>query len=433
MHDDQWQPNLDRLLGDHGCQGWDAGAGPGIPAGATIASNITATGFTLSANATADGNPLVTIRHQPWTTDDGGQPSILRFPGRVFIGNAIGQPDGRFAHPYWNFCPEPADCSNWAARDSDLVVMSTRGAQAITGMTRTSDGADLTNPPSPIGISGFLITDAANRGGHASYFDVEHEAAADGRFAFGNETALKNQAGNYTSTAYDNQPGVYGIRLSGGGDAASGGPAINPANTALHIATIMGGGPPYTFNKGIVFMHNSLTGTDGFTGCCGAAIEMARGHMVRWQTQTGLGFGIRSEVNDPTGQIQILADDNNLSVFGNTGTSNIMELVNVPAAVSHLQVRNSIAGTAPTLEAHSATDANVGMTLKTQGTGTVNVGQGLKLPNYTVATLPACNAGYTYVVAAVSDASAPAYNATLTGGGATRVPVMCDGALWRAH
>jgi len=32
-----------------------------------------------------------------------------------------------------------------------------------------------------------------------------------------------------------------------------------------------------------------------------------------------------------------------------------------------------------------------------------------------------------------ADASAPAYNATIAGGGAVAVPVMCDGAVWKAH
>jgi len=52
---------------------------------------------------------------------------------------------------------------------------------------------------------------------------------------------------------------------------------------------------------------------------------------------------------------------------------------------------------------------------------------------YTVATLPTCNAGekgaYTYV----TDASAPAYNATLAGSGAVIALAFCNGTNWTAH
>lgn len=55
------------------------------------------------------------------------------------------------------------------------------------------------------------------------------------------------------------------------------------------------------------------------------------------------------------------------------------------------------------------------------------------LKNYTVATLPTCNAGLTYAWAAVSDATVPTYNGSLVGGGAVKVPVFCDGSAWTSH
>ena len=412
--------------------------GPGIPTGATIQGGITATGFTLSANATASGTGLITIRHHPYWSDDGGEPPIWRYPGRIFVGNAVGQPGQRFALPYWTFCPDGPACANWGARDSDLAVMSSRGAMAITGMSRTSDAADIAGPISTIGLSGFLVSDVAGRGGHAEYLDVQHDAAADGQFAFGSEIALKNKAGNYISGAYDYQPGVYGIRLSAGGDPSYGGPAVNPVNTAIDIASIVGTGVN-TFNRGILFRQASLTGTNGYTGCCGVALEMAKGHSIAWAVPSATGtptvwaLAITSMIDDAAGQIQLYAENQQLSFLGNNGTSKIFQIANVPAAVNRLRVTDSITSAAPELAAVSESDANVSMALKPQGTGTVNPAVGLKLPNYTVATLPACNAGYTYVMAAVSDASAPAYNATVAGGGAVKVPVMCDGAAWKAH
>ena len=51
----------------------------------------------------------------------------------------------------------------------------------------------------------------------------------------------------------------------------------------------------------------------------------------------------------------------------------------------------------------------------------------------TVATLGVCNASTQGVVHLISDASAPAYLAPVTGGGTFRVMALCDGAAWRAH
>lgn len=50
----------------------------------------------------------------------------------------------------------------------------------------------------------------------------------------------------------------------------------------------------------------------------------------------------------------------------------------------------------------------------------------------TVATLPACAAGTKYHEYTVSDATAPAYNTNVVGGGAVAIKVMCDGANWKA-
>jgi hypothetical protein len=51
----------------------------------------------------------------------------------------------------------------------------------------------------------------------------------------------------------------------------------------------------------------------------------------------------------------------------------------------------------------------------------------------TVASLPTCNSTIQGSFNFVTDATAPTYNATLTGGGAVKVPVFCDGASWKSH
>ncbi|MFC2255106.1 hypothetical protein ACETRX_36610 [Labrys portucalensis] len=57
----------------------------------------------------------------------------------------------------------------------------------------------------------------------------------------------------------------------------------------------------------------------------------------------------------------------------------------------------------------------------------------VRLPAYTVASLPACNASIAGGVTYVTDAMTPAYNSALSGGGTTRTLAMCNGSQWTAH
>lgn len=52
---------------------------------------------------------------------------------------------------------------------------------------------------------------------------------------------------------------------------------------------------------------------------------------------------------------------------------------------------------------------------------------------FTVATLPTCNAAFEGQMASVTDALAPAFLATIVGGGAIHAPTFCNGTNWVAH
>lgn len=65
--------------------------------------------------------------------------------------------------------------------------------------------------------------------------------------------------------------------------------------------------------------------------------------------------------------------------------------------------------------------------------GLITALAGVNLPVSTVAGLPTCNAAAKGTLRAVSDATTPTYNGTLTGGGAVVVPVFCNGSAWTSH
>ncbi len=77
----------------------------------------------------------------------------------------------------------------------------------------------------------------------------------------------------------------------------------------------------------------------------------------------------------------------------------------------------------PTLEGSGATLSIVSPTISGL----------MALAAYTVSGLPACNAAATGDLAYVSDALAPTFNATLSGGSSTKTLAFCNGSNWTAH
>jgi hypothetical protein len=64
------------------------------------------------------------------------------------------------------------------------------------------------------------------------------------------------------------------------------------------------------------------------------------------------------------------------------------------------------------------------------------VGAPIRLPSYTVATLPTCGPATRGGIAYVTDATNATYNGAVTGGGtgaAANVPVFCNGAARTSH
>lgn len=341
--------------------------GPGIAAGTTIASGITATGFTMSANAGAGaGAGLVTVRHQPfWSDVDGGTPAIIRHPGRLMVGGAVGTLTTR-AGTQLTICPTDTPCGKYGTgRDSQLGVVSTRGGLAITGMSRASDGSDV-SPMVPIGVGGFVVVDAA-RTGWAIYGDVIYSTA--GNLGFGAEFAIKNTSPtNATSTPYGGQQAApRGVRVFGG-DNAYGGTATNPNDVAYEV--IKGGS---AFNTGLLFYKDALEGTDGVTGF-GTAIRMAKGHNLRWDEPAGgVGFQLRSDVATAGDNVSLVAEDNALTVFGSGGVAaaRFYHTDGITTA-ARLAMRDAATGVAPQLLAEG-TDTNIDVHFVPKGTGVAKV------------------------------------------------------------
>lgn len=333
-------------------------------------------GRTAKAIAAADElNRTPTTTGGFWGDIDPMPPRIERWKDRVFIDAATDCNDRRItgAKQPW----ATTSYANWAPRDSSLGVMSSRGALAITGMSRSSDttarGGTGGSTVSTMGVGGFAIVDRPGSTGRGLYADTQFEAGAS--YSYGVEIAAKNKGANVTSTPYTLGLGVYGIYNVAGGDDSYGGAATNPSNTAMLVAK-----GSQKWNKGIVFGKDSLTGADG-TGDTvsaqrnGVAVEMAVGHLIRWIASNGNLAGTLSATapnSDGSKSMQILMQDNTIFLLGNSGSGGF-RAQHQNNAVNGVSVSNGLTGTPAKVSAYGP-DTDIDLTIAGQNAGVINFG-----------------------------------------------------------
>lgn len=98
--------------------------------------------------------------------------------------------------------------------------------------------------------------------------------------------------------------------------------------------------------------------------------------------------------------------------------------------VNYIGFKGSRTTVSPSITA-TGSDTNLDLILAAKGTGVVNCSMPVKVPVYTVATLPAAATAIRGARAMVTDANAATFNSTVAGGGANIVPVFCDGTNWK--
>jgi hypothetical protein len=303
-----------------------------------------------------------------WTDVDGGPPSVLLLPDRIRGGQARSTTNNRVVGAgsvAWN----GGDYPSYLPRDADFCVMSAVGSIAIAGLSQTSDNAGIAFPPATIGVAGAAVVDSTNGNGWGLYSDVTVVSATG--WGVGVEFAIKNMSGvDTTSTPYAIVTSftgqTFGCWFAGGSDAAYGAPT-NPCDAA--IALIKNAS---TWNTGIVFAKDSLTGTNGVTGT-GVAMSLAKGHMLKWWEPSGtVGATINSAVAT-TGKATHLEFNDDYVVFRGNNNSPLVLFSYVASSVNFAQFVTSTTGNPVRVEANG-TDTNIHLSLYGKGTGGVVVG-----------------------------------------------------------
>jgi hypothetical protein len=339
--------------------------------------------------------------------------TVVRLNDRLLVGGAAA-----------NDASKPNETKDWLSEIIGWPVYN--GTAAITsafgtiGLTVGSQTADLdpiaaSSTETSIGIAAFGI--ANNLGTFPSGYFAAYAIYGEARVypgtvsnAFGAEINAVNMSGsaNVTPTPYRELAtgSVQALRLASGGGQ---GLFPDPAISALSIVP-----NESTFNVGIVFDKEALTGADGTDGFA-TAIAMAKGHLLTWFTE-GDGDGaatmtITSAVTNPAKYVSMQAHDGGwlfIQPSGHVGFT----VSTVEGAETGIGVKPAAAGGDAEIDVYGPGD-NLNLRLAPKGTGTVL----LAVPSISGAAagdgsaLPATPAAYLVVGdAAGTRLAVPAFN-----------------------
>ncbi len=319
-----------------------------------------------------------------WTnTDNNPNINVMRLRERLFIGDCVGVSNARVNNSN-TWIPDAATGANWIPRDSQVCVMGDRGTISFSALAKSSLGDDVGAAAIAGAFATIYDSTTANHFGWGMYVEVQHQPSG-AQFtgaSFGIECDMKNKTTwNPNPTIYGTfQGGTYCLWLAGGGDSTFGGASVRPSTAAIFILSNTN-----SWNAGIAFKANALTGTTGDGTGVGNAIMLATGHRILWEhppddpscdpsscrlaaqiNSYGLTTGHTSEITFRDDQVTLSGSDNahpvfiTNHVFGTTGWNGI-------------QVDDSITGVSPIIHPTATGDTNVSMRLTGRGSGVVIV------------------------------------------------------------
>ena len=382
-----------------------------------------------------------------------GTPGYGAYKGGLFSTNAINTNRGTPSSPNFDYRGDVIGLAGFAYNSGASIGHITTGIWAwAQGPTLdattyanlsgnfTTAGLEINmsyNHPDPTtvtGITPFII----GKGASVGLFESNYRAPGSGvkDWTFGQVISGVPDTNNYTDTNPNNWNGVHtGILIDHVKDVAiQFGAYVNAGKVLLGAPGYWNSGaadPNITFAS----LQNSKINMGNFTGATFAAGDFwgnsnrlffsngTNNFHVIGENVTGAGGTVRGTLN--------FINSNNDVIFNVNGGIPFI-LHSVVSGANYVDVSNAVAGSGPVIKALGG-DTNIDLVLTPKGTGNVRATAPVKLQVYTVATLPTCNAASAYSMAAVSDATAPTYNAALTGGGAISIPVFCDGSAWTSH
>jgi hypothetical protein len=326
--------------------------------------------------------PPTTTRTRFWSSVDNGSastiPRVLAHRERIFVGAAVdysaliaGSITGTFG---WL---TNATGPYWMVRDGAIASVNEDSGIGVSGVARTSDGPTLTNA---IGIAGFGLADKISCGAWGGYF--ESIKSVSGSSSVGVEVDVRNAVAINAPpnpTANGTGPHALWVACGPGSNVGTGGYGPTPladSGAAMVILPNTTGNNAFRFTKGIVFKSDALSGvngTDGETAGAGA-IELIRGHAIRWYSSDGaIKALLRSQMNTTDVDQSIIWQGTAVIFARNAGTEPTLSVTGVVSAVNYLQLTNSAATTPPIIQA-TGSDTDIDLRFLTKGAGVLRFG-----------------------------------------------------------
>lgn len=296
---------------------------------------------------------------------------IQRQYDRVFIGGAT-LADGTLANVVKDWLETER---NFTTRNSQFATTSTIGQSAVLGGSRTSDSLGV-GSMGCIGVSGYAINNNATQVqfAYAGYFEARKKTGAG--TTHGIEIDIVNQGAGGTVTPFAPAP----VGMTNALWLASGGGVAGAVAASIGMGIINNG---TTFDRGILFQANAITGTDGVTGV-GTAIAMAKGHVLTWFNSSGSPTtNLYSAAASSTIGSGMVFDDGSAKIINSSPGTTQFDVVYTATNVNYISPINADAGSGPSIRA-LGTDANIDIRLSPKGTGVLAVTYGS-----TVAAVPA--------------------------------------------
>lgn len=202
---------------------------------------------------------------------------------------------------------------------------------------------------------------------YGGYFEAYRDAGAVGG-CYGFETDTMNYVGVVQTDPYQQLIGqTIGVQIAAGGEYSPTGQF--PSSAAINIRK-----NGSTFERGIVFGADALTGASGASGSA-PAIVMGKGHGIVWYSGAGASTSAIYCNGTNFNQGTTLNFTDGAVTFGNSSSSkNVFRIANIGAvSANHPGVSNSASGNPVQFLAYGS-DANIDIQLVPQGTGVVWLG-----------------------------------------------------------
>lgn len=206
-------------------------------------------------------------------------PSIVRLGDRVTMGYTNADPmtsNAPRASLSWAAQSTSSGSMGWLELIAGASFYPTAGGVAVAAASRASDYKIPTNGKSAWGYTAFSLADSPHGAASGAYFEartVEPTASAIGlEIDVGSYARLPPPVNPYQ---LNNGGSTIGLLLGAGGDPATPGPSWDSS------AAIGVGRNKQKFLRGLVISSEAISGTDGVKGS-GIAIELAKGHEIRW-------------------------------------------------------------------------------------------------------------------------------------------------------